>query len=153
VTTFATKAADPLPPPVTDPTADPQAPPPAPEEGDDSAVGWSGDEVQPGEEGVMPSDPAAAYARFVGDDGLTAWFDKLEDGTLVGWVREADGSVFRYVDPMAWAKDVEAADLVEDTGEDLTGDTDDMTDDEEVDVPADEDGIDSALEMLDGLTG
>lgn len=67
---------------------------------------WAGDEYTEGDE----TDPAQARAAFTGEAG-EAWLDRAEDGTLTGWVREPDGTVFRYADVDAWAIDVDGADI------------------------------------------
>ncbi|MFB7890266.1 hypothetical protein ACFCZ3_19670 [Cellulosimicrobium cellulans] len=66
---------------------------------------WAGDLY----ENDDVSDPAAAFASFSGVEGEQAWLDRHDDGTLVGWVRDADGSVYRYTDADAWAIDVQDA--------------------------------------------
>lgn len=68
---------------------------------------WAGDLFETGN----PTDPEQAFARFTGD-GVDAWLDRAEDGTLTGWLREeGTGKVWRYSDADAWAIDVDGADL------------------------------------------
>lgn len=66
---------------------------------------WAGDLFEDGSE----TDPAEAFARFNGGGGEEAWLDRAEDGTLTGWVRDTDGSVYRYSDVDAWAVDADEA--------------------------------------------
>ncbi len=66
---------------------------------------WAGDLFEEGTE----SNPADAFARFHGGAGEEAWLDRAEDGTLTGWVRDTDGSVYRYSDVEAWAVDTDEA--------------------------------------------
>ena len=66
---------------------------------------WAGDLYDQGDE----SDPAQAFAVFTGGAGLEGWLDRADDGTLTGWVRDPDGSVYRYSDVDAWAIDVRDA--------------------------------------------
>lgn len=66
---------------------------------------WAGDRYDVGDE----TDPEHARASFTGTNGEVAWIDKDDDGTLRGWVRDADGTVYRYEDHRAWASDVDAA--------------------------------------------
>jgi len=82
---------------------------------------WAGDAYESDD----VSDPAAAFASFSGVDGEQAWLDRHDDGTLVGWVRDADGTVYRYTDADAWAIDVQDAGM--------------RRTDEEQDAPADGD--------------
>lgn len=96
-----------VPRPTDDATDDPLAP-----ESEEAVAGppeddgrrWAGDEYTEGDE----SDPAQAKYWFTGEVG-EAWLDRAEDGTLTGWVREPDGTVFRYADVDAWAIDVDGA--------------------------------------------
>lgn len=130
------------------PTPSPDETPQIPEQGDDSAVGWSGDEVVEGD-GIEVSDPADAYSRFEGEEGLEAWLDIREDRTLMGWVRDPGGQTFRYTDARQWAKDVTAAGMTEVTepvAEDAPSDEAATAATE-----SDDSGIDSALQLLDGL--
>lgn len=112
-----------------DPTADPAAAPPeepsadgAADEGgpdddvadapdaagpQDDARPWSGDMYDEGD----ATDPAAAFAAYKGAAGEEAWLDQASDGTLTGWVRDADGQVWRYTDPDVWAMDVDDAQM------------------------------------------
>ncbi len=71
---------------------------------------WSGDLVDEGLEEV--SDPAMAFSSFTGAEGETAWLDRADDGTLTAYVRDADGSVYRYSDVDAWAVDVDDAQMI-----------------------------------------
>ncbi|MEW1677821.1 hypothetical protein AB0O47_31985 [Streptomyces noursei] len=73
----------------------------------DDARPWAGDAYDDGDE----TDPAHAYATFSGKDGEEAWLDRAPDGTLTGWVRDATGQVWRYVDDTAWALDVDGAQM------------------------------------------
>lgn len=95
---------------------DQNAPPPDDmgQEEDDGDQGreWSGDPFTEGE----PSDPADAFASFSSPEGDEAWLDKAEDGTLTGWVRNAEGEVWRYTDADAWAVDVDDAGMVRSEG-------------------------------------
>ena len=80
--------------------------PAAPPERDPEAPQWAGDLYEEGDE----TSPEQAFGSFTGQDGETAWLDKDErDGTLIGWLRTADGAVYRYVDADAWAQDVDDA--------------------------------------------
>lgn len=112
------KAAPPLPPTGMDPGG--STPPPSPEEL--QAHEWAGDLYEQGDQ----SDPAQAFARFQGVDGETAWLDRADDGTLTGWVQDADGSIYRYSDDAAWAIDVDQAGMrrsdVPDAGDSDAGD-------------------------------
>ena len=76
---------------------------------------WAGDIYESGDE----SDPAQAFAQFAGQEGETAWLDKTDDGTLTGWVRDADGTVFRYSDADAWHIDVDQAGMTRSDAGDL----------------------------------
>lgn len=67
---------------------------------------WAGDLIENPDEA---SDPAEAFALFKGQEGEEAWLDRADDGTLTGWVRDADGSIYRYSDTDAWAVDVDDA--------------------------------------------
>ncbi|HET9656132.1 MAG TPA: hypothetical protein VFP72_12305 [Kineosporiaceae bacterium] len=69
----------------------------------DATLEWAGDRYEEGDE----TDPQGAFAAFTGQGGEEAWLDRADDGTLTGWVRDADGSVFRYADPHAWCIDVD----------------------------------------------
>lgn len=69
---------------------------------------WAGDLVDDRNE---VSDPAGAFAHFAGQENEEAWLDKATDGTLTGWVRDADGSIYRYSDVDAWAVDVDDAQM------------------------------------------
>jgi hypothetical protein len=69
---------------------------------------WAGDLVDDRNE---VSDPANAFAHFTGQENEEAWLDKATDGTLTGWVRDADGSIYRYSDVDAWAVDVDDAQM------------------------------------------
>lgn len=70
---------------------------------------WAGDLHEDGDE----SDPAQAHDWFKGEGGAEAWLDKADDGTLTGWVRDPDGSVYRYSDVDAWAIDVDHSGMTE----------------------------------------
>lgn len=85
-------------------TADP-ALAPDPINGGDTPARWAGDLYQDGDE----PDPSTAFRAFHGADSEEAWLMQAEDGTLTGWVRDPDGSVYRYNDPEAWAVDVDDA--------------------------------------------
>lgn len=100
------KAAPP-PPPGGAPPAAPSTGAPAAEPSleDVESHEWAGDLYEEGDE----TDPAQAFAGFAGQEGEEAWLDRSEDGTLTGWVRDADGSTYRYSDPHAWATDVDDA--------------------------------------------
>lgn len=76
-------------------------------EPDDDMEGrqWSGDPYVEGDE----TDPSQAFAVFTSPDGDEAWLDRAPDGTLTGWVRNAEGEVWRYTDVDAWAVDVDDA--------------------------------------------
>lgn len=146
MTVFQTKAMPTDAPVPEDPAMQEQIP----EEGDDSAVSWSGDEVVAGD-GIEISDPADAYSRFTGEQGLEAWLDIREDRTLMGWVREPDGTTFRYVDANSWARDVTAAGMQEVT--EGLADPEAEAEAEPAAGAGDDTGVDSALELLEGLTG
>jgi len=64
---------------------------------------WAGDLYESGDE----TDPLDAYAVFTGANGEEAWLDRAPDGTLTGWVRDTDSSVYRYSDADSWATDVD----------------------------------------------
>lgn len=96
-----------------------------PEDGEDDAADladegaetheWAGDAYEEGD----PTDPAEAFTSFTGQSGEQAWLDRTDDGTLTGWVRDADGTVYRYSDADAWAIDVDDAGMARDgDGED-----------------------------------
>ncbi len=81
---------------------------------------WAGDLYT----GTDVTDPVNAYEVLEGADGTVAWLDKADDRTLTGWVRDTDGSVYRYSDADAWAIDVDHADMqVVDDPANLAGDT------------------------------
>lgn len=84
----------------TDPNADPTAEPVAQHE-------WAGDVDETGDE----TDPKDSFAAFTGQEGESAWLDRSDDGTLTGWVKDADGTVYRYSDCNAWAVDVDDAQM------------------------------------------
>jgi hypothetical protein len=77
-----------------------------PNHGTDPGRRWAGD---PYTTGPM-TDPAEAFAHFSGGEGVEAWLDKQDDGTLVGWVLDGQ-DVWRYTDPNTWASDVDAAQM------------------------------------------
>lgn len=80
----------------------------APEEVDPNAPQpFAGDVYTEGDE----TDPAQAFAHLKGEDGTEAWLDHDPQGTIVGWVRTPDGTVYRYSDPAAWAIDADDAGL------------------------------------------
>lgn len=66
---------------------------------------FAGDVYTEGDE----TDPAASFAHLKGEDGTEAWLDHSQDGTIVGWVRTPDGTVYRYSDAAAWAIDADDA--------------------------------------------
>lgn len=68
---------------------------------------WAGDLYEEGDQ----SDPAEAFARFRGASGESAWLDRAPDGTLTGWIQDADGSIYRYTDADAFAVDVDHAEM------------------------------------------
>ena len=70
---------------------------------EEATAEWSGDLYQEGDE----TKPEDAFAAFSGSSGEEAWLDRTVDGRLVGWVRDTDGSVWRYSDANAWAVDVD----------------------------------------------
>ena len=70
---------------------------------DAAELEWAGDLYEQGDE----SDPAEAWAVFSGAAGEQAWLDRASDGVLTGWVRDAGGDVYRYIDADAWAIDVD----------------------------------------------
>ena len=87
---------------------DPATPTDDPAEGPETEATpteWAGDLYEEGDE----SNPDEAFAVFTGGAGLEAWLDRADDGTLTGWVRDPEGSVFRYSDVDAWAIDVRDA--------------------------------------------
>jgi hypothetical protein len=96
------------------------------------------------------SDPGAAFASFSGDNGEQAWLDRADDGTLTGWVRDADGqSVSRYSDVDAWAIDVDQAAMQEGAAAPVDGAAEDPTavgGVDDVDAPA----LDDPAAPLDG---
>lgn len=102
-------SADPNADPNADPTKDPKDPN-ADEQPEDQADTihpheWAGDVYEDGDE----TDPQDAFASFQGQSGEQAWLDRADDGTITGWVRDADGTVLRYSDDNAWATDVDDA--------------------------------------------
>lgn len=117
---------------------DPAAADPTAPEGDPAEAQvheWAGDAYE--EDDV--SDPAAAFASLSGVAGEQAWLDRHDDGTLVGWVRDADGTVYRYTDADAWAIDVEDAGMQRTDGEQSAPAEGEATDAEPVDgEPTDE---------------
>ncbi|MEQ7008484.1 hypothetical protein ABN028_20120 [Actinopolymorpha sp. B17G11] len=117
----------------------PAAAPPEPdleeeplEEEEDQGREWAGDPFVDGE----PSDPAEAFASFTSPEGDEAWLDKAEDGTLTGWVRNAEGEVWRYTDADAWAVDVDDAGMTRSAGGEEEPEED--VDEEEADVDEEE---------------
>ncbi|MER8103283.1 hypothetical protein [Kitasatospora sp. NPDC094016] len=68
---------------------------------------WAGDPYDEGDE-TLPDDPAVA-ARFSAPGGEEAWLERIADGTLIGWLRDPSGQVYRYSDADAWAVDVDDA--------------------------------------------
>lgn len=85
----------------------------------EDAPRWSGDVYEQGDE-TKPDD---AYAHLTGDGGVDAWLDRGDDGAIVGWVRDLDGTVYRYSDPSAWAIDVDDAGLKNASGSTPSSDT------------------------------
>jgi len=71
------------------------------------APAWSGDVYEEGNE----SRPEDSRWSFSGEGGEEAWLDRTDDGTITGWVRDPDGTVYRYSDPDAWAVEVDDAGL------------------------------------------
>lgn len=67
---------------------------------------WAGDIVD--DESVI-TDPSVSFRSFTGAEGETAWLDRADDGTLTGWIQDADGTTYRYADADAWAIDVDDA--------------------------------------------
>lgn len=132
---------------------DPATPPETledPNPADPGARSWAGDLYEDGDE----TDPVQARAAFTADDGSEAWLDKHDDGTLVGWVRDAtDDSLYRYTDADAWALDVDGAGMTR--ADDLfsdDGDGEDTEPDEGEDAAADEETkADPADEPTDEL--
>lgn len=86
----------------TQPDGNPDPNQPTP---DAAAPQWAGDLDETGDQ----SDPAQAFRSFTGANGEQAWLDRAPDGTLTGWVKDTDGSVYRYTDADAWAIDVDDA--------------------------------------------
>lgn len=82
-------------------------PPPSNPVHNTEAPAWSGDVYQEGDE----SAPEQSQWSFTGEGGEEAWLDRSQDGTITGWVRDPDGTVYRYTDPDAWAVDVDDAGL------------------------------------------
>jgi hypothetical protein len=102
---------------ITDPVDDPDESPvdeamPADDPDDPAAPKWAGDLYEDGNE----TDPGQAFGSFRGATGEQAWLDKANDGVLTGWVRDADGSVWRYGDADAWAMDVDDAGMTPTSG-------------------------------------
>jgi len=91
------------------------APPPTNPVHNTDAPAWSGDVYQEGDE----STPEQSQWSFTGDGGEEAWLDRSADGTITGWVRDPDGTVYRYTDPDAWAVDVDDAGLAPSGGGDV----------------------------------
>ncbi len=109
---------------------------------------WSGDLIDEGVEEV--SDLAVAFSSFTGTEGETAWLDRADDGTLTAWVRDADGSVYRYSDVDAWAVDVDDAQMVRSDAEPPT--EDEPLDEEPLpeDEMAAEDGTGDVPDFMEG---
>jgi hypothetical protein len=101
---------------------------------------FSGDVYDEGDE----TDPANAYAHLKGEDGTEGWLDHDDDGTVTGWVRTPDGTVYRYTDPQSWAIDVDDAGLRRDGGESAPADGEEIPEGGEADTdggePVDEQG-------------
>ena len=76
------------------------------------APAWSGDVYEDGDE----STPEESPWPFQGASGEQAWLDRSADGTITGWVRSPDGTVYRYTDPDQWAVEVDDAGM-QSTGE------------------------------------
>lgn len=134
-----------------DPTTDESGDAPAPEESDAVPTEWSGDLYEQGDE----TSPDQAFSAFSGPGGMEAWLDRADDGTLTGWVRDPDGSLFRYSDADAWAIDVDDAgmssiDAADDDGpddEDEEDDSDDLdTTDDEAEAEEETDDLDADAE-------
>jgi len=116
-----------------------------PADKDPNAPQWAGDLYEEGDQ----TDPVEAVAAFTGDDGVTAWLDVSDDGTLTGWVQDGT-DVYRYSDPTAWQLDVDGAHMarageLDDGSDPADGDLDqggdpDADGDAEGDVDADGDG-------------
>lgn len=91
---------------------------------DGDTPSWAGDQDDTGDE----TDPADAYVSFTGPGGEQAWLDRHPDGTLTGWVRAGDGTIYRYSDADAWAIDVDDAGMTKTGGHTPTS-SDDSTND------------------------
>jgi hypothetical protein len=102
---------------------------------------WAGDLIN--ESVDTPTDPAAAFRTFAGTEGETAWLDRADDGTLTGWVQDADGSIYRYSDADAWAIDVDEAGMIAGGAEPM--EDEEVLDEEAMDV---EDGTAAGGEDL-----
>jgi len=113
--------------------ADPNAPQP-----------FSGDVYTEGDE----TDPAQAFAHLKGEDGTEAWLDHSPQGTIVGWVRTPDGTVYRYSDPAAWAIDADDAGLHK-VGGTMGGDAP-ADKPEDAEKPSDETPAEDSGEPVDG---
>lgn len=94
------------------PGQNPAAPPPTNPVHNTEAPAWSGDVYQEGDE----STPEQSEWSFTGEGGEEAWLDRSQDGTITGWVRDPDGTVYRYTDPDAWAVDVDDAGMARQGG-------------------------------------
>lgn len=94
------------------PTAPPAAAPAPPPIRSDDTPRWSGDLYQEGDE----TSPEESQWSFTGANGEEAWLDRSSDGTITGWVRDPDGTVYRYTDPDAWAVDVDDAGMTRSAG-------------------------------------
>ncbi len=132
----------PAPPPAG---ADPALTDPAAQPG---GAQWAGDEVDPGAEDV--SDPAVAFAMFAGANGETAWLDVADDGTITGWVEDADGTIYRYSDTDAWAIDVDDVQMSrQEPGAPAEGEIDEFGDPIDAGAEVDDEGnpIDAAAEL------
>jgi hypothetical protein len=92
---------------------------------------WAGDVYEEGDE----TDPAQSFAAFQRPDGASAWLDRSDDGTLTGWVTDADGTVYRYSDPNAWAIDVDDAAMAQSHGPQGQQQQDAQTQDQQQPVP------------------
>lgn len=105
---------------------------------------WAGDRYEEGDE----TDPAESFAAFTGQSGEDAWLDRSEDGTLTGWVRDADGTVYRYSDHDAWAADVDDAGMTRTGGEPTDPAADEAAPAAEGDAAAG-----GGVSLFDGVTG
>ena len=113
---------------------------------------WAG---EPYEGTDAPQGPEGAYSVFTHPNGESAWLDRADDGTLTGWVKANDGTLYQYSDADAWAVDVDGAGMAMVEGQGPTGDAS-LSDEQSVeDEQADTDQLTDAADaaVTDDLAG